>query len=169
MPAGTTRSRISCRAITAYGPSNPSAISPKTPTLGSIGGATVGVTVGIDTTSQIVLNSGAAGINYDFCVEPPGTISGFVFQDGPPITSAAGRDAHARSSGAVSHGRFPAGRQADGRSDALSRQRRWPIDSRRQPPADHGRDRRQRLLSIHRAESRATTRCSSNCPTRSPT
>ena len=57
---------------------------------GTIDGATVGVTVGVDTTSQIVLHSGAAGINYDFCVEPPGTISGYVFQDGPPITLPQG-------------------------------------------------------------------------------
>ena len=54
--------------------------------LGSVGG----VTVGLDTTTQIVLNSGVAGTNYDFCVEPPGMISGFVFQDGPPITLPQG-------------------------------------------------------------------------------
>ncbi|HEV2968343.1 MAG TPA: SdrD B-like domain-containing protein [Pirellulales bacterium] len=54
--------------------------------VGSVGG----VTVGLDTTSQIVLNSGIAGINYNFCVEPPGTISGFVFQDGPPIALPQG-------------------------------------------------------------------------------
>ena len=57
---------------------------------GTISAQSVGVTVGVDTTSQIVLHSGVAGINYDFCVEPPGTISGFVFQDGPPITLPQG-------------------------------------------------------------------------------
>jgi protocatechuate 3,4-dioxygenase beta subunit len=58
--------------------------------LGTIDGTAVGVTVGVDTTSQIVLHSGAAGVNYDFCVEPPSTISGYVFQDGPPITLPQG-------------------------------------------------------------------------------
>ena len=28
---------------------------------------------------------GVNGLHYDFCELPPGTISGFVFQDGPPI------------------------------------------------------------------------------------
>ncbi len=57
---------------------------------GTIDGVTVGVATSVDTTSQIVLNSGADGINYNFCVEPPGTISGYVFQDGPPITLPQG-------------------------------------------------------------------------------
>src|SRR4029077_7326288 len=58
--------------------------------VGTIDGASVGVATSIDTTSQVVLDSGAAGIDYDFCVEPPSTISGFVFQDGPPITFPQG-------------------------------------------------------------------------------
>ncbi len=57
---------------------------------GTIDGVTVGVATSVDTTSQIVLNSGADGINYNFCVEPPSTISGYVFQDGPPITLPQG-------------------------------------------------------------------------------
>jgi uncharacterized protein (DUF2141 family) len=48
--------------------------------VGSAGG-----TKGEDIVSNIVLLPGVAGIDYDFCEIPPSEISGFVFQDGPPI------------------------------------------------------------------------------------
>jgi hypothetical protein len=44
-----------------------------------------------DLISQIVLGSGANGIDYNFCEIPPATISGYVFQDGPTITTLAGQ------------------------------------------------------------------------------
>jgi protocatechuate 3,4-dioxygenase beta subunit len=48
--------------------------------VGSAGGVK-----GDDLVSNIVLVGGANGVDYDFCELPPVAISGFVFQDGPPI------------------------------------------------------------------------------------
>ncbi len=52
--------------------------------VGSAGGQITGEgqTTGID------LDSGVIGVGYNFCLVPPSTISGFVFVDGPPITTA---------------------------------------------------------------------------------
>ena len=50
---------------------------------GSAGG---GVTAN-DRIEQIVLGSGVQAVHYDFCEEPPATISGYVFQDGDAIAS----------------------------------------------------------------------------------
>jgi protocatechuate 3,4-dioxygenase beta subunit len=44
-----------------------------------------------DLIANIVLPSGAHGVNYDFCETPPATISGFVFRDGPPISTPNGQ------------------------------------------------------------------------------
>ncbi|HTM55716.1 MAG TPA: SdrD B-like domain-containing protein, partial [Pirellulales bacterium] len=47
---------------------------------GSAGG-----TVADDLITQIALGAAVQAVNYNFCEVPPGTLSGFVFQDGPPI------------------------------------------------------------------------------------
>jgi serine-aspartate repeat-containing protein C/D/E len=47
---------------------------------GSAGG-----TVSDDLVTNIVLGSGIRAVDYDFCETPPGSLSGYVFQDGPPI------------------------------------------------------------------------------------
>ena len=53
------------------------------------GGEHVGTAGGVissnDLISQIVLRSGTTAAEYDFCEVPAGTISGYVFQDGPTI------------------------------------------------------------------------------------
>ncbi len=54
---------------------------------GSVGGQVEGL-LKID---QVTLVSGTTGTDYDFWVQPPGTISGFVFQDGPPIQLPVGQ------------------------------------------------------------------------------
>ncbi len=41
---------------------------------------------GTDLVTEITLTAGDNGVNYDFCELPPGAISGYVFQDGPPIS-----------------------------------------------------------------------------------
>lgn len=43
-----------------------------------------------DLISGIALASGAELVHYDFCDAPPGSISGYVFQDGPPLTTEDG-------------------------------------------------------------------------------
>ncbi len=48
---------------------------------GSLGGQALG----FDTIGEVTLVSGDKGTDYDFFVEPPSTISGIVFQDGPAI------------------------------------------------------------------------------------
>ncbi len=48
-------------------------------------GSAGGVVTTTDTITQIALNSGANGVHYNFCETPPATLSGYVFQDGPPI------------------------------------------------------------------------------------
>jgi serine-aspartate repeat-containing protein C/D/E len=53
---------------------------------GSVGGTVENVNL-ID---QVTLNSGVVGTNYNFYVDPPATISGTVFQDGPAITVPPG-------------------------------------------------------------------------------
>ena len=40
--------------------------------------------------TEIVLGSDDHGVNYDFCMHPPASISGYVFQDGPPIVVQPG-------------------------------------------------------------------------------
>ncbi len=47
---------------------------------GSAGG-----TVGDDTVTNVILATGIAATNYDFCEIAPASLSGYVFQDGPPI------------------------------------------------------------------------------------
>ena len=59
--------------------------------VGTIGGATVGQIGGLDLLSNITITSGANGIEYDFCEYLPGSISGYVFQDGPPIVLPPGQ------------------------------------------------------------------------------
>ncbi len=44
-----------------------------------------------DLIAGIALQSGDVAVNYDFCETPPSKISGFVFRDGPPITSLDGQ------------------------------------------------------------------------------
>jgi serine-aspartate repeat-containing protein C/D/E len=51
--------------------------------VGSVGGTSVTQTL----LSTIPLTPGASGAYYDFCLTPPGTISGYVFIDGPPIAT----------------------------------------------------------------------------------
>ena len=45
----------------------------------------------VDVISGIVLRSGDDATNYDFCEQPPGAISGFVFRDGPVIQTQDGQ------------------------------------------------------------------------------
>ena len=42
--------------------------------------------------SNIVVGSGDHLVDYVFCEDPPGTLSGFVFHDGPPITLIPGQE-----------------------------------------------------------------------------
>lgn len=51
-------------------------------------GTAGGQITGEGQTTAIVLTSGEAGVGYNFCLVPPSTISGYVFVDGPPITTA---------------------------------------------------------------------------------
>ena len=44
-----------------------------------------------------MLLSGVNGVHYDFCEIPPATISGYVFQDGPPIPLVNPGDAAERA------------------------------------------------------------------------
>jgi hypothetical protein len=59
------------------------------------GGEHVGTAGGVinsnDLISQIVLGSGTTATDYDFCEVPAGTISGYVFQDGPTILVPEGQ------------------------------------------------------------------------------
>ncbi len=59
--------------------------------LGTVGGITIGTHSGTDLLSQIILGPGAEGIHYDFCEELPASLSGYVFQDGPPIVLLPGQ------------------------------------------------------------------------------
>jgi protocatechuate 3,4-dioxygenase beta subunit len=54
-------------------------------------GTAGGVIAGNDLISQIVLGSGTNGVEYDFCEIPAGSISGYVFQDGPTLTTPRGQ------------------------------------------------------------------------------
>jgi protocatechuate 3,4-dioxygenase beta subunit len=49
--------------------------------VGSLGGVSESASL----VDQIMLTAGAQGNSYDFCQVPPGSLSGFVFQDGPAI------------------------------------------------------------------------------------
>ncbi|HJT34827.1 MAG TPA: SdrD B-like domain-containing protein, partial [Pirellulales bacterium] len=51
-------------------------------------GTAGGQITGEGQTTNIGLTSGEIGVGYDFCLVPPSTISGYVFIDGPPITTA---------------------------------------------------------------------------------
>ena len=64
----------------------PAAYFAESADVGSLGGTAADDT---DITS-VTLNPGANGTNYDFVVYPGGTISGFVFQDGPAIQLSQG-------------------------------------------------------------------------------
>ena len=44
-----------------------------------------------DVISGVVLRSGQNAVNYDFCEQPPGSISGVVFRDGPVIQTSDGQ------------------------------------------------------------------------------
>jgi protocatechuate 3,4-dioxygenase beta subunit len=74
------------------------------------GGEHVGTAGGViatnDLISQIVLRSGTTAADYDFCEIPAGTISGYVFQDGPTILVPEGETADPAS---VRDGRRDAG------------------------------------------------------------
>ena len=59
--------------------------------LGTIGGIPVGTHGRTDLLSEIKLGPGANGIEYDFCEELPSSLSGYVFQDGPPIVLLPGQ------------------------------------------------------------------------------
>ncbi len=54
--------------------------------VGSLGGEANG-----DFLTGIVLVSDDHGVSYDFCMHPPSSISGYVFQDGPPIVLQPGQ------------------------------------------------------------------------------
>jgi serine-aspartate repeat-containing protein C/D/E len=49
--------------------------------VGTIGGIAVGIKPANDTISQIVLNGGQHGVNYDFCEKEPAMVAGFVYYD----------------------------------------------------------------------------------------
>src|SRR5262249_31131266 len=49
--------------------------------IGTVDGTTVGTHGAINLLSQILLGSGSAGINYDFCEELPASLSGKVWAD----------------------------------------------------------------------------------------
>ncbi len=55
--------------------------------VGSLGG----VGDETDTLSEIVVGVGDHGVDYNFCEHPGGSISGYVFQDGPPIVLLPGQ------------------------------------------------------------------------------
>jgi protocatechuate 3,4-dioxygenase beta subunit len=55
---------------------------------GDLVGSAGGTTSGPNEILGAQLGSGAAGTDYDFYVVPPATISGYVFQDGPPLVLA---------------------------------------------------------------------------------
>ena len=48
-------------------------------------GSAGGLSINVNLLGNIELGSGTQGTDYDFCEMPPRTLSGFVFQDGPPI------------------------------------------------------------------------------------
>ena len=52
--------------------------------VGSVGGTLQGDTE----IATVLLDSGADGADYDFCITPPAAISGYIFQDGPAINIA---------------------------------------------------------------------------------
>jgi protocatechuate 3,4-dioxygenase beta subunit len=54
--------------------------------VGTVNGVLNGSSTDTQTLTTIVLLSGNEGIDYDFCVNPPSVISGYVFQDGPNIS-----------------------------------------------------------------------------------
>lgn len=49
--------------------------------VGTVDGATNGAITGNDLVSGIVLTSGQAGVDYDFCEHPPASLAGFVYHD----------------------------------------------------------------------------------------
>src|SRR5439155_6395250 len=49
--------------------------------IGTIQGVPVGVISGDDTVSNIALNGGQDGIDYDFCEHLPSSVAGFVYHD----------------------------------------------------------------------------------------
>ena len=49
--------------------------------LGTVDGRTVGRLAGNDTMADIVLTSGQAAIDYDFCEQEPASLSGYVYHD----------------------------------------------------------------------------------------
>ena len=51
-----------------------------------------GISINVNLLGDIQLGSGTQGTDYDFCETPPRTISGFVFQDGPPIQTQSPSD-----------------------------------------------------------------------------
>ena len=55
--------------------------------VGSLGG----VGDGTDILSEIVVGIGDHGVDYNFCEHPGATLSGYVFQDGPPIVLFPGQ------------------------------------------------------------------------------
>ncbi|NLY01624.1 MAG: hypothetical protein GXY83_36520 [Rhodopirellula sp.] len=54
---------------------------------------TAGGSLANDRITQVVLASGAAAVEYNFCELPPAKISGYVFQDGPEISYEEGEAA----------------------------------------------------------------------------
>jgi hypothetical protein len=49
-------------------------------------GSAGGIVASQSLLTSVALTSGVAGTGYNFCLLPSGTISGYVFQDGPPIS-----------------------------------------------------------------------------------
>jgi hypothetical protein len=60
--------------------------------VGTVEGSPVGTVAAPGEIRGVELSSGQIGLDYDFCEEPPATISGFVFQDGPDIVLPPGEE-----------------------------------------------------------------------------
>lgn len=59
--------------------------------VGTVGGTANGTAIDNQNTLHVVLTSGDHGIDYDFCVQIPPSISGYVFQDGGDIVLPLGQ------------------------------------------------------------------------------
>lgn len=58
---------------------------------GQVAGSHGGDASGEDVIAAVALRSGDQAVNYDFCEQPPGSISGYVFRDGPVIQTPDGQ------------------------------------------------------------------------------
>jgi serine-aspartate repeat-containing protein C/D/E len=76
---------------------------------GTMAGSSGGIVPFADNINQIVLDSGEAAVNYDFCEIPQSKLSGYVFQDGPAVLIPPGTnpDIYATKTGVRGVGSIP--------------------------------------------------------------